>query len=67
MKFYTKPEIEALALETVDVIETSSSLDSNAAAAAAVGVLGATEGVTLNAQVQVINTQVAEMSTNWQW
>ena len=58
MKFYTKPEIEALALETVDVIETS-------------GTIGAQEALQNNAkvntEVQVINEQIAEMSTDWQW
>jgi hypothetical protein len=58
MKFYSKPEIEALALETVDVIETS-------------GTLGAKEALAGNAnvttEVQVINEQIAEMSTDWQW
>lgn len=58
MKFYTKPEIEALALETVDVIETS-------------GALGAQEVLASDAkvttEVEVINEQIAEMSTDWQW
>ena len=58
MKFYSKPEIEALALEVVDVIETS-------------GTLGAQEALASNnkvtTDVQVINEQIAEMSTDWQW
>ena len=58
MKFYSKPEIEALALETVDVIETS-------------GTVGAQEALQNNAKVNtevaVINEQIAEMSTDWQW
>lgn len=57
MKFYVKPEIEALALETVDVIETSA----NVAADALVN----TGKVT--AEVKVIEEQIAEMSTDWQW
>lgn len=57
MKFYVKPEIEALALETVDVIETS--------AYVAKAALESTGKVT--ADVQVIEQQIAEMSTDWQW
>lgn len=59
MKFYTKPEIEALALETVDVIETS--------AQGAANVLKENPGVQADTNVQVIKEQIAEMSTDWQW
>lgn len=57
MKFYVKPEIEALALETVDVIETSAKV--------AAGVLESNANVT--ATVQVVSEQITEMSTEWQW
>ena len=57
MKFYVKPEIEALALETVDVIETSAKV--------AAETLAGNEKVT--AEVKVIKEQIAEMSTDWQW
>ena len=57
MKMYTKPEIEALALETVDVIETSFEVNANKALAE--------QGVT--AEVLQIEQQIAEMSTDWQW
>ena len=60
MKFYTKPEIEALALEVVDVIETSAEV--------AKEMLVGTEGVHVEADnVQVVKEQIAEMSTDWQW
>ena len=57
MKFYTKPEIEALALEVVDVIETS--------AKDAKLELETTGKV--SAEVKIVNEQIAEMSTDWQW
>ena len=59
MKFYTKPEIEALALEVVDVIETSAGGAKNA--------LMESAGGKVTAEVQVIKEQIAEMSTDWQW
>ena len=59
MKFYSKPEIEALALEVVDVIETSAEGAKNA--------LENVEGGKVTAEVQVIKEQIAEMSTDWQW
>ena len=59
MKFYSKPEIEALALEVVDVIETS--------AVTAKDALVAENSGKVTADVQVINEQIAEMSTDWQW
>ena len=60
MKFYVKPEVEALALETVDVIETS--------AKGAKAELLDTPGVSVATEnVKVINKQIAEMSTDWQW
>ena len=59
MKFYVKPEIEALALETVDVIETSAQGAANA--------LRETTQGTVTAEVKVIKEQIAEMSTDWQW
>ena len=59
MKFYTKPEIEALALEVVDVIETS-------AEGAKTALQETTDGK-VTADVAVIKEQIAEMSTDWQW
>ena len=59
MKFYSKPEIEALALEVVDVIETSATV--------AAGAIKDTTGGKVTAEVQVIKEQIAEMSTDWQW
>ena len=59
MKFYTKPEIEALALEVVDVIETSAKVAADA--------LTNSTGGKVTADVKVINEQIAEMSTDWQW
>ena len=59
MKFYVKPEIEALALEVVDVIETS--------AVTAKDMLVSENAGKVTAEVQVINEQIAEMSTDWQW
>ena len=59
MKFYSKPEIEALALETIDVIETS--------AVTAKEQLVSENGTKVTAEVKVINEQIAEMSTDWQW
>lgn len=58
MKKYNKPEIEALALETVDVIETSG-------AEGAKAVLE--ENAAVVAEVKVIEEQIALMSTQWQW
>lgn len=59
MKFYVKPEIEALALETVDVIETSADPAAKALVDNSAG--------KVTAEVQVIKEQIAEMSTDWQW
>ena len=56
MKKYNKPEIVALALETVDVIETSGQLDSQALAAA--------KGI---ANVQVIANDINNMDQKWSW
>ena len=61
MKFYTKPEIEALALEVVDVIETSAKIAKEALSEKMSAAGGS------NATVQVIEQQIAEMSTDWQW
>ena len=60
MKIYVKPEIEALALEVVDVIETSAKMAANAL------VSGENTGK-VSAKVEIINEQIAEMSTDWQW
>jgi hypothetical protein len=61
MKFYTKPEIEALALEVVDVVETSANIAKEALSEKM------SEAGGSNATVQVIEQQIAEMSTDWQW
>ena len=58
MKFYNTPEIEALALETVDVIETSG------AELAKVALSGDTD---VTAEVKLIDEQISKMSTDWQW
>ena len=58
MKKYNKPEIVALALETVDVIETSGD---------GVGYEFATQkGVQAN-NVQKISGQISEMKNTWAW
>ena len=58
MKKYNKPEIVALALETVDVIETSGEDRGLTAAVAA--------GVEAN-NVQKISGQISTMSNKWSW
>ena len=57
MKKYNKPEIETLALETVDVIETSG----DTAAANAL----ANKGVV--AEVKTIEENIAQMQNTWSW
>lgn len=57
MKKYNKPEIVALALETVDVIETSGAqLGADALKEA---------GITAN--VTQIEEQITNMNQTWQW
>ena len=56
MKKYNKPEIVALALESVDVIETSGQFQAEA-------VLN-DKGVD---NVQVISGQISTMSNKWSW
>ncbi len=56
MKKYNKPEIVTLALETVDVIETSGQFQ-----AAAV-----LEDKKVN-NVQVISGQISSMNNRWSW
>ena len=56
MKKYNKPEIVALALETVDVIETSGHLDGEA--------LGQTLQVN---NVKVIADDINNMTNTWSW
>lgn len=56
MKKYNTPEIVALALETVDVIETSG----NYAAAEELG-------SSITADVKVIEENIGSMSTTWSW
>lgn len=57
MKKYNKPEIVTLALETVDVIETSGATYGNSVAANAFA----------DYKVQAIEQDINTMSTNWQW
>ena len=59
MKKYNKPEIEALALETVDVIAVS------AASAQTLEVLAGMEGVGTN--VKAGTTTMTEFNTDWSW
>ena len=60
MKKYNKPEIVTLALESVDVIETSSTVDVYTALAA--------NGVDLSTYTkQSVGQQINEMDTNWSW
>lgn len=59
MKKYNKPEIVTLALETVDVIETSG----GPRGADAAEVMG---GVNAN-NVQVISGQISTMNNKWSW
>ena len=58
MRKYNKPEIETLALETVDVIETSGIEGTTAALKAQQGVV---------ATPQTLEGNIATMSTDWQW
>jgi len=58
MKKYNKPEIVTLALDMVDVIETSAELN---AQAALVDRLGA------GAKITTIEKQVTQMNDNWSW
>ena len=64
MKFYSKPEIEALALDVVDVIETSTA---TADATAELNKVADAAGANITAEVKVVNEQIAEMTTDWQW
>lgn len=60
MKIYNKPEIETLALNLVDVIETSGVVN-------AANALNNTTQGTVNVEVKVIKDQIEEMTTDWQW
>lgn len=57
MKKYNKPEIVALALETVDVIETSGETQA---------LNYATQKFT-EANVQAISNRIANMDNTWSW
>jgi len=57
MKKYNKPEIETLALETVDVIETSGTK-------AAIDALGQQTTI---ASVQTIQEEISSMQNTWSW
>lgn len=58
MRKYNKPEIETLALETIDVIQTS-------ATRAVEAVLGE-KGLNANS-VAKVEQQIVDMDTSWQW
>ncbi len=58
MKKYNKPEIETLALETIDVIETSGGY----AAATELG-----KNANVVADVQTIEQNIASMQSTWSW
>lgn len=60
MKKYNKPEIETLALETVDVIETSGDT-------AAANALKENNKGSVVADVKSIEENIATMSNSWQW
>ena len=61
MKKYNKPEIVTLALETVDVIETSG-------ARLGAGALTTQDSDIQNANITQIEQQITTMSNNsWQW
>ena len=60
MKKYNKPTIEALALETIDVIAASGTVD------AANALAGKLEGVTAE-QVTQIAQDIADMGNQWSW
>ena len=59
MKKYNKPEIVTLALDMVDVIETSGATDVTAAAV--------TEGLISENKVTIIEKQVTAMNDKWSW
>ena len=59
MKKYNKPEIVTLALDMVDVIETSGATDVTAAAV--------TEGLISENKVTIIEKQVTAMNDTWSW
>ena len=65
MKKYNKPEIVALALEAVDVIETSG----GEKAAAIIGKDAdlMVDGKSTVATVQVVEQQITAMSNKWSW
>ena len=62
MKKYNKPETVTLALDMVDVIETSSGGDPHALAAAALE----SAGVNAN-NITKIEKQVTQMADTWSW
>lgn len=57
MKKYNKPEIVTLALEMVDVIETSG----EGKAAAVI------QNAEQNATIQTVSQQIEAMDTKWSW
>lgn len=61
MKKYNKPEIVTLALDVVDVIETSGLTAQEIAANQLNTALGG------DAKVKAIETQVTQMADTWSW
>lgn len=59
MKKYNRPEIEALALETIDVIATSGNVAAEEALATELG--GGSD------KTQSIETQFDDFTTTWTW
>ena len=64
MKRYNKPEIVALALEAVDVIETSGGKKAAEIMAQDSTIAG---GAPAQANIQVIEQQITAMSNKWSW
>ena len=58
MKKYNKPEIVALALETVDVIATS---------VTSATVSGMLQDAGVTATVQSVSSDIDNLKTNWSW
>jgi hypothetical protein len=64
MKKYNKPEIVALALEAVDVIETSGGEKAAAVMGQDTEITG---GAPVKDNIQVIEQQITAMKNTWSW
>ena len=63
MKKYNKPEIVALALDNIDIIETSGARAAGSALANEIG-----GGATVdNINLTTVEKQLTEMSNKWSW